>query len=246
MIELGETTDSKREVVFHLSKSSDNSNLTGHSWSSGELQIAGPAGTYANADQTRIVERGNGDYAYPLTNTQANIAGVYSFYCNVALVSPFNFVDEVRDFATMAGVSSAQTAINGHTDSQLTSSVTAVNGHTDTATSGVAGVATAVWDVVRSGHMTSGSFGEGINVVSIATVAANTVRDSLLNFAHRSGRTFKGFIRRVDAFVAGVATGTKATSPTFYQPDGTTVEYSITSDPTTANRTTPVVTNSEA
>lgn len=106
-------------------------------------------------------------------------------------------------------------------------------------------VANAVWDASRSGHTTTGSFGEGINVVSIATAAANTVRDSILNFSHRTGRTVKGFIRRLDALASGKATGLIGTVATFFQPDGTTVEYTADQDTTAGTRGTATVTNSE-
>jgi hypothetical protein len=108
-------------------------------------------------------------------------------------------------------------------------------------------VANAVWDEPRSNHTSGGSYGEGVNVVSIATAAAQTIRDSILTYAFRTGRTIKGALRRLDAFVTNKATGLSADGTvTFFQPDGSTVEFTQTQDTATGVRGTPTVTNSES
>ncbi len=112
--------------------------------------------------------------------------------------------------------------------------------------SDAASVAAAVWDASRASYAVSGSFGEGVNVLTIATAAANTIRDAILDYPFRSGRTIRGFFRRVDAFVTNKVVGLIDAAVIFYQPDNTTVEFSTTQDTDTGARgSSPVVTNSE-
>lgn len=70
-------------------------------------------------------------------------------------------------------------------------------------------------------------------------------RDALLNYAFRSGRTVRGFLRRVDALFFGKVTGLKGATVTAYQPGGITTEYTVTQDPTNGNRSEANVTTSE-
>lgn len=73
---IGETDDAKREVAFHIPDATNPLNpITGHSFIAGEVQIALPGGTYAIADETRVVEKGFGDYALRLTDAQVAARG---------------------------------------------------------------------------------------------------------------------------------------------------------------------------
>lgn len=68
---------------------------------------------------------------------------------------------------------------------------------------------------------------------------------SILNFAYRTGRTVYGLFRRLGAALEGAATGLVGTTPTFFQPDGTTTEFSNTQNVGAGTRGTANVTNSE-
>lgn len=146
----------------------------------------------------------------------------------------------ISNYVGATKVATVNTAWDTNPDNTSVFQILAAGSSVDSAS-----IATAVWDEARSGHTTAGTFGEGINVVTIATAAANTVRDALLNFSHRSGRTVKGFIRRLDALASGKATGLVGAVATFFQPDGTTTEYSADQDTTAGTRATADVTNSE-
>jgi hypothetical protein len=99
-----EATDSKREVVFHLS--SGLTNVTGHSWLTGEIEICNPGGTsYANADVTRVLERGNGDYALRLTAAQVGAGGTGSLFINASGADPQNVTYEISDLGDIIGIS---------------------------------------------------------------------------------------------------------------------------------------------
>lgn len=109
-----------------------------------------------------------------------------------------------------------------------------------------ASVATAVWDADRASYATVGSFGEGINVVTIATAAANTIRDAFLNFSHDTGVTIKGAIRRLDALATNKATGLKGALARYFMRDGTTAAISAAQDTAAGTRGAADVTGSEA
>lgn len=78
-----------------------------------------------------------------------------------------------------------------------------------------------------------------------ALPTATAVRDAILAYAYRSGRTVKGLFRRLGAALE-TADGLKGTTVNYYQPDGTTVEFSVSQNTTSGTRSSPVVTNSEA
>ena len=71
-----ETANDQREMAFHLSdETSPLDGLTGHVFVAGEVKIAMPGGVYANADETRVNEKGFGDYALVLTDAQTAARG---------------------------------------------------------------------------------------------------------------------------------------------------------------------------
>ena len=105
-------------------------------------------------------------------------------------------------------------------------------------TSALVNVSTDVWNVSRAAHTTAGTFGEGVVVNSLATAAINAVRDGILNYSHRSGRTVRGLLRRLDALAAGKATGLLGAVVKFFAPDGTTVEMQVSQTPAAGTRET--------
>jgi len=102
-----------------------------------------------------------------------------------------------------------------------------------------------VWDVARAGHATAGTFGEGVGVVTMATAAANTVRDAIMNYAHDTGVTIKGAFRRLDSLIAGKATGMKGAVAKFFMRDGITEAISAPQDTAAGTRSTATVAGSE-
>ncbi len=75
---VGETVDVRRELAFHL-PDFDNPlipfNGGVHVFSAGEVKICLPGGVYADADVSRVVSRGFGDFALQLTDAQVLAKG---------------------------------------------------------------------------------------------------------------------------------------------------------------------------
>lgn len=72
----GETVDARRELAFHLPDENDPlTGVTGHVFAAGEVKLCLPGGTYADADVSRVVEKGFGDYALRLTDAEVAAKG---------------------------------------------------------------------------------------------------------------------------------------------------------------------------
>lgn len=87
------------------------------------------------------------------------------------------------------------------------------------------------------------------NVVTAAALATDAVTEivaGLMAFAHDTGVTVKGLFRRLDAFVAGKATGLNSATAKFFMRDGATEAINATQDTTAGTRSTATVTGSEA
>lgn len=96
MIFLGETDDDAREVAFHLpSAANPLTPVTGHVFSPGEVLVKIPGVAIVNADVTRVVEIGNGDYALQLTNAQVAAKGKVYIYVNVAGAQPWSSDEDI-------------------------------------------------------------------------------------------------------------------------------------------------------
>lgn len=87
---VGETSDDDREVPFHLPNSVNPlTPTTGQSFSLGDVKVFLPGGVaFINADVTRIVEKGEGDYALILTDVQVAMGGKLYLYVNVSGSQP--------------------------------------------------------------------------------------------------------------------------------------------------------------
>lgn len=221
------------ELLFSLVDSSSGAGKTSHVWNdvggglTNELKIQLPsaAGVYGNAIIARIVERGGGTYGYQLAASETAVAGPVLFYPNVV----------------------------GHDGSALTASWERIVTTEPVPTA--AAVAGAVWDEPRAGHAASGTFGEGVNVVMIAdgiltaakfaadaitatvlsSSAANKVRDAVFSNTHYAGRTFMGFVRRMDQMIIGRHSGMRSALWQLFAPNGS-VLVSATQDPSTGTR----------
>lgn len=109
-------------------------------------------------------------------------------------------------------------------------------------------IADSVWDEARAGHVAAGTFGEGViinsianNAITAASIAADAgteIAAAVWAFAHESGRTVKGVMVRLDAIIAGKATGLNGTTVTFYRADGTTKAIEATQDTGAGTRET--------
>jgi hypothetical protein len=168
------TSGKDAELPISLFDATTGAAITGHTWVLGEVLVALPGGTFANATIANIVEKGRGKYALQLTSSET---------------------------ATTGGVQLILDTTNGY--------------------------APHSWEET---------------ILDIGTV----VRDAILTYSFRSGRTVKGLLRRMDAFVTNKATGLIGAAVTFFQPDSATTEFSTTQDVSLGNRGTPDVTNSEA
>jgi hypothetical protein len=82
------------------------------------------------------------------------------------------------------------------------------------------------------------------SIAALPTLAAITaviptavqVRDALLTYALRTGRTVRGHLRRVDALLFGKATGLLGALATLYQPGGSVTEFTATQNTGTGAR----------
>lgn len=83
-----------------------------------------------------------------------------------------------------------------------------------------------------------------ITSAAFATSALEAIRDKILDYPYRTGRTVRGLFRRVGASLEK-ASGLLGSTATFFQPDGVTEEFHVTQDVANGTRTNPVVTNSE-
>ncbi len=73
---------------------------------------------------------------------------------------------------------------------------------------------------------------------------ATAVRDAILDYAYRPGRTLRGLFRRLGS-VLEKATGLKGSLVSYFQPDGATEEFTVAQNPTSGTREVGTVTNSE-
>lgn len=79
-------------------------------------------------------------------------------------------------------------------------------------------------------------------------IRASTINDiiaALMAYEHDTGATFLGLLNRLDALVAGKATGLRGTLARYYMRDGTTVAIEAVQDVATGTRATGTITGSE-
>jgi hypothetical protein len=104
MIFLGETDDEARKVAFHLPDANDPlTPITGHAFVAGEVRIRIPGGAYVDADPTRIVEEGYGDYALKLTDAQVAVAGKVFIRVNVTGAQPWTSAEDIINRQALSG-----------------------------------------------------------------------------------------------------------------------------------------------
>lgn len=112
-----------------------------------------------------------------------------------------------------------------------------------------AAIADAVWDEARAGHVSVGTFGEGVVVSSLLTAAKDAIVASIMAFVIDSGgavpATVKGALRRIDAVVSGAATGLIGDVVRFFMRNGTAVATEHTQDVTAGTRSAGDITDSE-
>lgn len=104
-------------------------------------------------------------------------------------------------------------------------------------------IVAGVWNALTATYVAAGSMGLAQGSSSAPTTTQ--IRDALLDYEYRTGRTVRGLFRRLGAAIEGKATGLLGTLATFFQPDGATTEFSAAQSPTAGTRSTATVTNSE-
>lgn len=82
--------------------------------------------------------------------------------------------------------------------------------------------------------------------IKAAPVSAASIVAALMAYSYDTGVTVKGLYRRLDALVAGKATGLRSTLARYFMRDGTTVAISAVQDVATGTRAVADVTGSEA
>jgi hypothetical protein len=83
------------------------------------------------------------------------------------------------------------------------------------------------------------------NVVSIEATPAGTIRDAILDWTPRAGRTLRGHWRRMDALFFGKITGFIGALVTAYRPGGVVEEFEAVQNTTAGSRDEVDVTDSE-
>lgn len=104
-----------------------------------------------------------------------------------------------------------------------------------------AGIADAVWDEARSGHVAAGSFGEGVASVQgnvTGSVASVTNKVTPIDI---DGKTFEVVMRAIRAGVIGVATPNGANTIDFKGDDGTTTRLRIVYGASSGERTSSAI-----
>lgn len=124
MIFKGETVDRKRQVLFKMLSLADRtSGVTGINWNTmpvTSIKVAAPGGTLGNADFTRIVEIGDGNYALQLNDTQVTNAGSGLLSIDstngVAVAADYEFdIVDPADFGVVATTATAGNQLPGGT-----------------------------------------------------------------------------------------------------------------------------------
>lgn len=78
------------------------------------------------------------------------------------------------------------------------------------------------------------------------TAVSITVRDAIMNYSHDAGLTIRGAFRRLDALIAGKATGLKGALARFFMRDGVTSASAATQDVGAGTRAVADVSGSES
>ncbi len=122
--------------------------------------------------------------------------------------------DAVTEIQSGLATSAALTTVGGYIDTEITTLL-------DQTTSGA--IADAVWNAVAASFNSEATMGEAAQAEGGGGgggSSAEDVRDAILDYEFRSGRTVRGFFRRLDAFAAGSATGLRGLVARFFGPNG--------------------------
>jgi hypothetical protein len=190
-------------------------------------------------------------------------SAVNDFYKNaLVLITAGTGANQVRTVSAYVGATKIASVTPNWTTTPDNTSVFVIipMGSVSGATAPSAGdVADAVWDEARAGHVTAGTFGEGIPVISLpdgvltaAKFAADSISSNALAasaateiaaavFATAFGAaynnyTFDQLIKLMASVLVGVASGLNTTTANFSNLAGTVVTVSATVD-TDGNRT---------
>lgn len=199
----------------------------------GVVQISQNGAAYVNRVGAAPTFIGDGAYYYTLDASEVGTNPWVLLKIEHASYPKFSVRENLRVLSQTELDAAVTTVAN-----DITAAQNAINANTN-------GIPGEVWNQVRASHVTAGTFGEGVVVNSVAIGAANAVRDAFLDYSHRPGRTVRGWIRRMDAVVAGRATGLRSALARFFQPDGVTEEVSAAQSPSAGTREVPDVTSSE-
>lgn len=84
-----------------------------------------------------------------------------------------------------------------------------------------------------------------LGVGDLTTAAKTSLISALGATLHNGVHSVFGTMRRMEAFLTGKRTGQKTTTVTVYQPDGTTVAYTVTRDVATADASAASITSGQ-
>lgn len=184
-----------------------------------------------------VTEIGSGHYNLALTTTHMNTVGLTSVRATASGADPAdapNCIDVVAYDKASATRGTAGTA--------LPAVAAEAAGGLYTRGTGAGQI-----NQDANGRADARAVAESLSLVSAiaALPTAVQIRDSILNFALRTGRTVRGHWRRMDALFFGKNTGLLGSLVTSYQPDETTEEFTAAQNTTAGTREKATVTNSE-
>ncbi len=171
-----------------------------------------------------------------------NITGVLSFPVSV---SGFN-----ENLKTGFSLSSSQAFNNSGTQATVT---TVTNGVTVTTNNDKSGYVLhptgvdAIWDEARSGHVTAGTFGEGISSVqgnvtgSVSSVVDGAAIAASVAAFECDGYSVENILATILSFMAGkvdVQDNGNNREITYYRQDGSTAKFSIIANKSNGSRAT--------
>jgi len=176
-----------------------------------------------------------------ILTTSFNGAVITNAILDTGCITSGKFASGAIDSAAIGtdAITSTQLATSAVTEIQtglaLSADVTAVKAKTDQLT----------FTVTNRVDATASLGTDSISAAALSQGAADKIRDSLLNYALRTGRTVRGHWRRMDSLFFGKVAGLIGSLVTGYQPDGVTTEISAVQNTALGTREAATVTNSE-
>jgi hypothetical protein len=257
LFQQSEATAAQRRWFFHCVDDSDGTTPeTGLTFSGTELQISENGAAFADF-LGAATELSDGLYYYEATAAELSTVGALAFKIEktgvrttilaVGQVVPWDPYAVLNLGLTALPAVAAEAAGGLITSGTSTGQLNVAGGRAD--------ADVAYWDgTVVVTPTTAGvprvdvkaMEADTITAAAIATDAATELVAAFMAFSHDTGLTIKGAFRRLDALVAGKATGLRSAVASYFMRDGTTEAIEAVQDSLQGTRAAADVTGSEA